>query len=170
MKYKIKKDLQNLKEISDLINSAYRGSEGNGRWTTEGHLVKGDRIHLNDLEQMILDENIDFVVGYTNNKPIACIAIKCHEYIIELGTFAIDPYLHGKGYGKELLAFAEKYASKYGNLFQVVVVNQNLDLINFYKRRGYLETGQLLPYPVHLNIGEPIIDDINLTVLQKTDN
>ena len=167
MKYSHKSDFDNLDMIVDLVNAAYRGIDGSRRWTTEAHLVQGDRLVLEDLRRLITDSDTEFYVGYLDGNLASCIAIKKYGPITEFGTFAVNPSLHGLGYGKDLLSFAESQASFYSSIFQVAVVSQNLDLIGFYQRRGYKETGQRLVYPTDQNVGKPKVKNIDLTVLQK---
>lgn len=167
MKYFQKTDSDDLDVIVKLVNSAYRGIEGSRRWTTEAHLVQGDRLVLEDLRRLIRSQDTEFYVGYLDENLISCIAIKKYGAITEFGTFAVDPNLHGLGYGKDLLSFAESKASTYSSIFQVTVVSQNSDLVRFYQRRGYKVTGQRLAYPTEQNVGKPKIKNIDLTVLQK---
>lgn len=167
MKYFQKSDSGDLDVIVDLVNSAYRGIDGPRRWTTEAHLVQGDRLVLEDLRRLITDSDSEFYVGYLDGSLISCIAIKRYGPITEFGTFAVDPSLQGLGYGKDILSFAESKASSHSSTFQVTVVAQNSDLVRFYQRRGYNETGQRLTYPTDQNVGKPKVKNIDLTVLQK---
>ena len=160
-------DYRQLDRIVTLINAAYRGTTGQGRWTSEAHLIQGDRIRAEALSHMILNNHMALYVGLLDERIISCIALKQIGHITEFGTFAVEPELQGLGYGKALLDFAEHIASAYSHLFQVVVVSQNTDLIHFYKRRGYVETGVKLPYPVDQHVGDPVISNIDLTVMQK---
>lgn len=167
MKYVQKTDLNDLDAIVDLVNSAYRGLDGSKRWTTEAHLVQGDRLTKNDLRRLISDNDSEFYVSYIDGNLVGCIAVKRYGPITEFGTFAVDPNLHALGYGKDLLNFAESKASSYSSVFQVTVVSQNSDLVRFYQRRGYKETGQRLAYPTDQNVGKPKVKNIDLIVLQK---
>lgn len=40
---------ENIEQLKTLINTAYRGSTGKHRWTTEQHLVDGERTPNNCL-------------------------------------------------------------------------------------------------------------------------
>ena len=167
MQFCIQSNIEGLDRILDLINSAYRGTTGAGRWTSEHHLVSGDRIEREALISLIEHSDSELIVGYDDATVVACIAVKRHTGVVEFGTFAVAPELQGLGLGSTLLEYAEAHARGYGNRFQVCVVSQNTDLINFYERRGYERTGERLPYPVDQNVGKPKIADISLTVLEK---
>lgn len=167
MEFSLKLDLDDIERLVSLINSAYRGTDGAGRWTSENHLVDGDRILPEDLETLIRDTDTDFMVGTIKGIPVSCISIKRYPEYIEFGTFAVDPAFHGRGYGARLLQYAEEVNSRCASIFQVTVVSMNRDLINFYTRRGYKNTGNRLPYPVEMRVGMPKVAGIDLTVLRK---
>ena len=167
MYYHFKTDDADIDAIVDLINRAYRDTNGVHRWTTEHHLIAGDRITVAGLRQTICDASTDFILGYENDKLVGCIAIKYVNDIAEFGTFAIEPDYQGMGYGNMLFAFAEQHALQNCQTFQVTVVSQNLSLINFYRKRGYTELAGKLPFPVNQNVGQPIDENLDLTVLQK---
>jgi Acetyltransferases len=165
MQYIHKSDFSGLQKIADMINAAYRGIGGEGRWTTEAHLVKGDRIRLQDLEEIIRDEKNDFIVGYLDNLPACCIAIKKLDAITEFGLFAVAPQYQGENLGKSLLNYAEQCARPYSRKFQVTIVSANTSLVEFYQRRGYRNTNKRLPYP-DADVGQPL-QHLDLLVLQK---
>lgn len=167
MQFCIQYNLEGLDRILSLINGAYRGTTGAGRWTSEHHLVSGDRIDGESLISLIEHPDSELIVGYDDTIAVSCIAIKQLAGVVEFGTFAVAPDLQGMGFGSRLLSYAETHAQPYGNRYQVCVVSQNTDLIHFYERRGYVRTGEMLPYPVDQNVGKPKIADISLTVLEK---
>src|SRR5690606_22431586 len=127
MKYRQLSCQDNLGEIVELVNAAYRGVNGPGRWTTEAHLVQGDRLQKVDLERQVASGKIVLYAGYLDEKPVCCIALNRDDQVTEFGTFAVDPELHGLGFGKLLLDMAESSARPYSRIFQVSVVTQNID-------------------------------------------
>ena len=171
MQFQVQTDRDGLDRILALINDAYRGTEGAGRWTTEHHLVSGDRIDRASLIDLIEHPRSELIVGRDDNFLACCLGIKKLSTAIEFGTFAVASSLQGRGLGSRLLSYAEARVESDARAsrlpFQVCVVSQNTDLIRFYERRGYQRTGATLPYPVDQNVGTPKIDDINLTVLTK---
>lgn len=167
MNFILKTDHDDIDRIVSLINRAYRNTDGERRWTTENHLVEGDRITLDAMEALINNPDIDLVLGMKNDKIISCLSAKRASGYIEFGTFAVEPSMHGHGYGARLLHYAEDLYRQHTSFFQVTVVSQNQELMNFYIRRGYKVQDQRLPYPVQQNVGVPKIEDIDLTVLRK---
>lgn len=167
MKYRQLTSTDHLDGIVALVNAAYRGVSGARRWTTEAYLVLGDRLQMPDLVRQLASGEVLLYAGYLDDRPVCCIALKPDGPVTEFGTFAVDPELHGLGYGKQLLEMAESTARPFCSVFQVSVVSHNTDLVRFYERRGYSRTGQTLPYPVDQRVGKPVMEDISLVVLHK---
>ena len=160
-------DFSYLTELHVLINRAYRGIDGQGRWTTEHHLVEGERIRIGDLKQLILSDDVSFFAGFRNNYPVCCIAVKQFADRLELGTFAVEPSLHGQGIGSSLLDYTEKAMHHHGIPYEVNVVTDNTNLIAFYQRRGYQDNGVKQAYPVARHVGIPKMPGLTLSVLTK---
>lgn len=156
-----------VEQLLQLINSAYRGTEGAGRWTTEHHLVVGDRITRQGLLKVIADPAITLFTGVEEEKLVACIAAKHRSETVEFGTFAVAPHLHGRGLGKIMLAHAEAYARGLAKTFQVCVVAQNTQLVEFYLKRGYRDDNIFLDYPKAEEVGVPKRPDLRLKLLSK---
>ena len=168
LQFQIETCSDHITQLTSLINQAYRGKEGLNRWTTEHHLVKGQRIHEHQLMECILDVDTILYSAWRSQELAGCICLKpVNGDTIEFGTFAVSPSLHGHGLGSSLLEYAERQASKHYRYFQVCVVSLNQNLIAFYQRRGYQITGDTLPYPVHAEVGIPMHEDTTLTLLKK---
>ena len=60
--------------------------------------------------------------------------------------FAVDPNVQNKGIGKKLLLAAEDEARKQNcNSIDMTVITERKELIDWYKRNGYVETGEKKP-------------------------
>jgi len=69
------------------------------------------------------------------------------EGTMELLAIGVDPEFQNKGYGKQMIAFAEKLALKNGRRKMMLVTNKkNLPAISFYKRRGYVSIKEIYDY------------------------
>lgn len=158
--------MSNSQAIMDLLNSAYRGSQG---WTAEGHLVTGDRIDLQGVKLAIEDKSTDFLVLCRQTEIIACICLQYNEHQAYIGSFAVDPQYQAEGLGKQVLIAAEKYAKTRPEIreYAMVVIEERHELIAYYERRGYQKNGQVEPYPTELNSGLPTTDNLNIVHLIK---
>lgn len=167
MHYQILHDSGLAAALQQLINRAYRGSDGPRRWTTEQHLVEGDRIQTGAMVAMLNDPHCDVIAAFDNDQLQGCISVRYLPEVAEIGTFAIQPEAHGLGLGSRLLAVAEQHASQRRAWLQVEVVNENRPLQAFYERRGYVATGELMDYPLAANVGQPKTQGLHLVVLRK---
>jgi len=158
--------LSDAQAISNLLNDAYRGSQG---WTTEGHLVSGNRIDLMGTQLVIEDKNSDFLVLHRDIELIACICVQYKANQAYIGSFAVAPEYQTEGLGKKVLLAAEQHAKKRIGIteYAMVVIEDRLELIAYYERRGYQRTGQVEPYPVAANSGLPTKKHLNIVHLIK---
>ncbi|MGB3620585.1 GNAT family N-acetyltransferase [Ketobacter sp. MCCC 1A13808] len=165
-------DRSDVPELTQLINDAYRGSSGSRRWTSESHLVQGDRISERQLADLIEGAAFDLISARSASVQkidsiLGCIGVTYFDHLCEFGTFAIRPDYHGSGIGKALLAYAENRVKSRCRHFQVVVLEANTRLIHFYQKLGYTLVGESIPYPVHLDVGIPKTPELKLVVLRK---
>ena len=153
-------------EIRDLINLAYRGKRG---WTRETNIVAGERASINDVMSLLKNNDTYMIIATKCNNIVACVCIESKEGKFYIGSFAVSPDLQNNGIGKEILRFSEEFAvNELGaSELLMVVISQRKELIEFYERRGYKRTGKIEKYPVHLNVGIPLTEDLTVEYLVK---
>lgn len=157
-------------QIARLVNAAYRPAPGEGGWTHESDLVRGDRTSPSQIEALIGTSTV--IVGVIGAKAVACAHVAGEGSEAQIGMLAVEPTLQAGGVGKALLAYAEEYAFSVlgAKDLMLVVVRARLALIEFYMRRGYQRTGSLLEYPTGACVGTPIAGALELEVLRKRAN
>lgn len=153
-------------QISDLLNLAYRGSEG---WTTENSLVEGRRCNVTDVLADINATDSYLLVYKDDDIVQACILVQKNHDKAYIGSFAVKPGLQNLGIGKAVLNLAEQYAvTKFlPNEYVMVVLSSRAELIEYYERRGYQRNGKIKEYPVHLNVGVPFTSGLTIEELVK---
>lgn len=158
---------EHIENLCELVNLAYRGEMG---WTKETDFVSGDRLTVEEVKKYLLDPDAHLLVAIENNVILSCVCIEKNGGSAYIGLFAVHPRLQGRGIGKEILNQAERYASKklQSRKYVMVVVSQRTELISYYERRGYVRTGNIQEYPVHLNVGTPLKSDLTIEYLEKT--
>ena len=159
-------DSRDAQAIADLVNLSYRGPTG---WTRETAIIDGMRTSQDEIVRVLSNPEACFLVSYWQQKLAACICVvheNAHAYI---GFFAVDPGLQKKGLGKQVLMQAEMFAlSTMGvRKFIMFVVSQRQELIAFYRRRGYVPTGRIESYPLHLGMGIPKVPGLTIEYLEK---
>ena len=135
--------------ITSLLNSAYRGESSKQGWTTEAHLIEGnvrtDESHLRQVMQL----RNSVVVKFTNEqlKITGCVNLQQHGNKIYLGLLSVSPQSQGFGIGKQLLKAAEKYAQHLQcTAIYMTVITARKELIDWYQRYGYKDTGERKPF------------------------
>jgi ribosomal protein S18 acetylase RimI-like enzyme len=135
--------------LSDLVNSAYRGDSSRKGWTTEADLLGGTRTDAKAIEDLIFRPGTTLLKYVENNKILGCVELDHRGDRLYLGMLTVQPGLQGKGLGKELLNAAEEEARKQKcrSIFMTVISVRH-ELIAWYLRHGYRDTGQRKPFEV----------------------
>ncbi len=157
-----------ISAITLLVNTAYRGDESKKGWTTEAHLLSGNRIDENTIAGYLMDTGIT-ILKYTDDtgKLTGCVYLEDKTDYLYLGMLSVLPSEQAAGIGRTLLEAAEAYAYKKSlRMIRMTVISSRAELIAWYKRRGYIETGEILPFRVPAKFGIPNTS-IELMVLQK---
>ena len=158
--------------IAELINWAYRPESGASGWTHESDLVAGNRTSTAQIVEIISRRDSVILVGLNNEEIVACAHVEKDGNSSHIGMLAVNPILQGGGAGKQMLAHVEKYANVvFGSeKFVMVVVSARTELVSFYLRRGYLNTGPVMDYPLSAGAGIPKTPDLKIKVLEKRPN
>lgn len=141
--------LPDIHALVALLNKAYRGEASRKGWTSESHIIDGDvRTDEDALKEVFAKEGSVLLKYENDNKElIGCVNLQEHGNKMYLGMFAVDPLLQGSGIGKRLLRVSEEYAHNIGcTSVYMTVISVRAELINWYKRHGYIETGETQPF------------------------
>jgi ribosomal protein S18 acetylase RimI-like enzyme len=137
-----------LSSIEQLLNRAYRGEESVKGWTTESHLISGNTRTTIDHLQKVYDTLGSFFLIYKKEETIiASVNLQKHANKMYLGMFAVDPNAQGMGLGKLLLQASDEWAihSQCSHIY-MTVISVRTELIEWYKRHGYADTGERQPF------------------------
>ncbi|MBS1576781.1 MAG: GNAT family N-acetyltransferase [Bacteroidetes bacterium] len=137
--------IEDIPAITALLNSAYRGEVSKKGWTTEAHLIGGTvRTDEEELAR-VMSMAGSVLLKYTNDEDgvIGCVNLQQHTNKVYLGMLSVSPGLQGGGIGKQLLKAAEEYAQKSSCCaIYMTVISVRTELIDWYKRHGYKDTGE----------------------------
>ncbi len=150
-----------------LIERTYRGDTARLGWTHEADLLDGQRIDRESLAAIIADRAQEMLIFEKHGEIIGCVQIadkgNGKSY---LGLLCVDPRRQAGGVGKQLISAAEsESAIRFGAThMEMTVIEQRLELISYYERRGYMLTGEMRPFPLDVShAGRPL----SFTVLTK---
>ncbi|KAF9160523.1 hypothetical protein DFQ26_005421 [Actinomortierella ambigua] len=175
-------DLKQLKQIHTVINKAYRSEGG---WTTEAHLVKEERITLQELEATLLDKVNPVLLAYDSetNLPLGTLQIETYEHYPDfgvftgnghintyvdtvpkekqavLGLFSVHPEQQSRGIGRKLVEAALQHieGAMDRTHAMVYVIVQRPELISWYTRLGFIDHGEKMQFPDASRLKDPSI-------------
>lgn len=154
----IKATVEDVSVLNTLINSAYRGESSKKGWTTEANLLEGLRTTEQELTETIQNPKNTILKFTENNQIIGCVLLVEKEQQLYLGMLTVSPDLQNSGIGKKLLQQAEIHALALGlSKIVMTVISVRKELIAWYKRNGYVDTGAREPFPAsdfHIPITE----------------
>ena len=150
--------------IVALVQSSYRGDASRAGWTTEADLLDGQRTDADEVGPLIQHT----LVGELAREIVASCVLRPEGDHAHFGMFAVQPGRQGTGIGSVLMSAAESRARELGlHRVEMTVLTLRPELIAFYERRGYVATGQVLPFPTGARFGIPRRDDLQLGVYAK---
>ncbi|MGZ9736021.1 GNAT family N-acetyltransferase [Flavobacterium sp. GNP002] len=163
-----KATIEDVSLLNTLINSAYRGESSKKGWTTEANILEGLRTTEQELTETIQNTKNTILKFTQENQIIGCVLLIEKKQELYLGMLTVSPELQNSGVGKKLLQQAEIHAFELG-LPKIImtVISVRDELIAWYKRNGYEDTGAREPFPasdVHIPITEVPLEFI---VLEK---
>lgn len=141
--------LQDAPSLVRLINSAYRGEISTKGWTSEAHIIGGEvRILQPQLEELLQKPTVAFLKATNEQGGLeGCVFLDKRGEQLYLGMLSVDPNLQAKGTGKQLMLAAEAHARQVGCTSIIMrVINLRDELIAWYLRRGYYDTGRTENY------------------------
>lgn len=161
-------DTDDISTLTFLINRSYRGENSREGWTTEADLLSGKRIDETGLIQLHNDSDSLILIAQSDETILATIHAHRQNDTVHFGLFAVEPILQGGGIGKELLAYAESQAHNQWGITTAImeVISHRGELIEYYERRGYMRTGEMIPFP-QSDLWSQKVDSLELAVLAK---
>ena len=160
---------EDIPVLLELVNSAYRGEPSRKGWTTEADLIAGDiRTSTEDLAKLMARPGAVILKTCAENGALgACVFLEKHDNRLYLGMFSVSPELQGQGIGKILLYGAEEQARTFEcTSIYMQVISLRHELIAWYERHGYRNTGEYRPFDAPLEFGVPR-QPLEFVILEK---
>ena len=161
--------VQDVKAITALLNSAYRGEDSKKGWTTEADLIAGEVRTSSKSIQKIIEQPNSVMLKFTDSTTniVGCVNLQKHNTKVYLGMLSVSPILQNAGIGKQLLAAADEYALQQNcTAIYMTVITQRTELINWYNRHGYSDTGERKPFVEDDETGKHL-QKLEFMVLEK---
>lgn len=142
-------DLKNVKEATAVVNNAYRSEGG---WTTEQHIVSGERCTEKDMTEYIAENGKPntLLFAFENDTIVGTVQIQPNHEApneAEVGLFSVSPLHQSRGIGGKLIRQAMSEMKTLGFDTAVMHVLENRpEILSWYKKLGFEETGERIPF------------------------
>ncbi len=162
-----------VEDVAALVQSAYRGQDSLAGWTSEAELIGGQRIDAAMLRELLGEPGAYVLLAEQERAVQVCCELRVPAEpggVAYFGMFAVRPTRQTGGYGRTVLAEAERIArDDFGaSTMEMTVIRQRTALIEWYERRGYVRSGEARPFPYGDDrYGLPKRDDLEMAVLVK---
>ncbi|OLT27571.1 GNAT family N-acetyltransferase [Nocardiopsis sp. CNR-923] len=156
--------------LVELVNSCYRGDDSRRGWTTEADLLGGQRVDKDGMGELLGRTNALVLVAEAEGELVACCELRRDTSGAYFGMFSVRPTAQGTGLGRRVLAEAERTVVRtWGcRVMRMKVLKQRQDLISWYERRGYTNTGRISPFPYgDESFGKPKRPDLAFVELTR---
>ncbi|MFC5373055.1 GNAT family N-acetyltransferase [Brevundimonas faecalis] len=157
--------------LHGLIESAYRGDSAKAGWTHEADLLGGQRTDEAELGGLIADPSRAILLAEADGALVGCVQVESRgEGLAYLGLLTVDPERQAGGLGRRLIEAAEAEAvSRFAaDRMEMTVIRKRAELIAWYERRGYAQTGETRPFPFdETTFGLSPDQDLTFVVMEK---
>lgn len=160
---------KDIPELVSLMDSAYRGEESKKGWTSEADIIHGNKRTDETTVTDLMKSPGSVFLKYTNeqNKIVGCVFLSKKENKLYLGMLCVCPEVQAKGIGKKFLSAAEEFAhANKCHAIYMTVISLRKELIAWYEKHGYHQTGVTVPFPEDERFGIPI-QPLEMLVLEK---
>lgn len=162
---------KDVEPLHALVESAYRGDNARRGWTHEADLLGGQRTDAKALRATLAADEQIILLAKDGNAIAGCVQLShVGDGLAYLGLLTVDPDLQAAGLGRQLLAASEQFVREQwqAQMIEMTVIRQRKDLIAYYERRGYTQTGEYRPFPHgDPRFGLPKSPDLEFVVLRK---
>ena len=157
--------------IVALVHSAYRGDASRAGWTTEADLLDGQRTDRDEVAEHLRQSSTRILLAEIDEVLTGSVLVRNERSAGYVGMLAVRPASQDRGIGRLLLAAAERVIAVEWrlSLARMTVIRQRQDLIHWYEKRGYHDTGRREPFPYgNERYGIPRRRDLEFAVLEKS--
>lgn len=143
-----------LSALYPLIERAYRGDAARLGWTHEADLLFDTRTEPGELEDIVADQRQVLLMLEEDAAPLGCVNVANKgDGLAYLGLLCIEPLRQGEQLGRKLMAAAEDWARDVFRCttIEMTVIEQRRELMAYYERRGWQQTGERRQFPVLLD-------------------
>jgi len=157
--------------IVALVESVYRGENSKKGWTTEEHLLDGQRTDNAMVRELMKAPGHVFLLAESDGKVLASVLLERRETYAYIGMLSVNVEAQNLKLGRRMLDECEIFASREWNLNEtrITVIEMRTELVAWYERRGYTRTGNVEGFHTDPRFGKPKVayDDLHLIEMAR---
>lgn len=163
--------LEDAEQVRQLVESAFRASDSRPEWTADMDLHLSFTLDLADIVAHIKKpQGAVLIATDPAGNWVASVNVNMRTAeLARISMLAVVAEHQRGGMGRRVLEYAEGYcrtrwgAQKAG----LNALATRKRLIEWYKRRGYRETGETTPFPYDLVEGVEVSDELYFVEMEK---
>jgi GNAT superfamily N-acetyltransferase len=107
--------------------------------------IEGERVNAEVVQEMLTKGT--FLLGEQEGALVACVFVGTQGERAHLGLVSVDPARQGAGLGSQLMAVKFHCRAAGYDEMELRFINHRSELLRFYQRQGFAETGvtEILP-------------------------
>lgn len=133
-------------------------------------LGRNFRIDVDEILPRIVNDDSDILLAIDGGAIVACVAVwRRDPTLARLSLLAVEQSYQQGGVGRRVVAHAEEHCKKEWGVtrFGLNALSTRRQLISWYVRCGYRETGEMTPFPVEKINGREGAADLCFVELEK---
>jgi len=149
--------VSDAEELAGCINRAYRSGQG---WSHEAALLEGPRTSAEELETELFETNCHLESMWSHRgQLLGCVCWERRQRELHLGMLSVLPEFQDQRLGAALLERTHQQARDWQcTQVRLTVIAQRQELVDYYRRRGFSDTGRRLPFPDDPRVGRPRVE------------
>lgn len=157
--------------IQELVQAAFRAEDTRERWTGDTELSKRFRVGVDEVMVNITKpDSATLMATDSDGVLVASLEVsKRSADLARLSMLAVDQHHHRGGFGRQVLAYAEKYCRlEWGSTrLSLNALSTREELIAWYERCGFRRTGDMSPFPRERFTDFALPEDLCFVELEK---
>ncbi|KAJ6015001.1 hypothetical protein N7540_009592 [Penicillium herquei] len=167
--------------IQNLVQSAFRAADTRKNWTADLELGRNFSVEVDSVLATIEKPNQGILLAFTgvtgtpesengSAQLVASVEVtKKSPSRARFSLFAVHHEYQQAGIGRRVLAQAELYCrEKWGSvIFELDALSTREELIAWYERQGYEQTGMLTSFPVQIYPDLHLSHDLAFVEMEK---
>ncbi|KAI1336078.1 acyl-CoA N-acyltransferase [Xylariaceae sp. FL0016] len=140
-------------KIQEFVEAAFQAEDSRPAWTADMALGRGFRLPLEAVRAVIARPDSAILMGFAAGGPLVAsveVARRGDGDLARIAMLSVDPGRQRAGLGRAVLAHAEAYGRETWGARRAGLnaLSTRAQLLAWYGRNGYRETGETAPFPV----------------------